>query len=88
VHAGLYGAVLVLTASGIGILLASGLGAALASGDLPSCPPILRACRPRPAHGLAARLLVGLLILHLLGALYHHWIRRDGTLERMLPQLR
>jgi cytochrome b561 len=88
VHAGLYGAVLVLTASGIGILLASGLGAALASGDLSLMPADLASLPPRPAHGLAARLLVGLLILHLLGALYHHWIRRDGTLERMLPQLR
>ena len=88
VHAGLYGAVLVLAFSGIAILLASGLGAVLASGDLSLMPADLASLPPRLAHGLMARLLVGLLILHLLGALYHHWIRRDGTLKRMLPQLR
>lgn len=87
VHGGLYGAVLVLTVSGIGILLASGLGAILATGDFSLMPADLTSLPPRLAHGIMARLLVGLLILHLLGALYHHWIRRDGTLERMLPQL-
>ena len=85
VHGGLYGAVLVLTFSGIGILLASGLGAMLASGDLSLMLADLMSLPPRLAHGLMARLLVGLLILHVLGALYHHWIRRDGTLGRMLP---
>ncbi len=85
VHAGLYGAVAILTVSGIGMLLASGLGAALGSGDPSLMPTDLMTLKPRLAHGAVARLLVGLLILHVLGALYHHWIRRDGTLGRMLP---
>ena len=85
VHAGLYGAVAILTVSGIAMLVASGLGAALGSGDLSLMPADLMRLPPRLAHGAMARLLIGLLVLHLLGALYHHWVRRDGTLLRMLP---
>ncbi|NBJ09547.1 cytochrome b [Microvirga arsenatis] len=88
VHAGLYGIVLVLALSGIGLVATSGLSAALLTGDASLIPADLSDLPPRLAHGLMARLLVGLLILHVLGALYHHWIKRDGTLGRMLPQVR
>jgi cytochrome b561 len=36
-------------------------------------------------HGLAALLLVVLAGLHIGAALYHHFVRRDGVLRRMLP---
>lgn len=88
VHAGLYGVVLVLALSGIGLLATSGLGVALLTGDVSLTPADVTGLPPRLAHGLMARLLIGLLILHVLGALYHHWIKRDGTLGRMLPQVR
>jgi len=88
VHAGLYGIVLVLALSGTGLVATSGLGAALLTSDASLIPADLSALPPRLAHGLMARLLVGLLTLHVLGALYHHWIKRDGTLGRMLPQVR
>lgn len=35
-------------------------------------------------HGLGAWLFVGAVVLHLLGALAHHFIDRDDTLKRML----
>lgn len=85
VHLVLYGAVLILTASGIGLMAISGFGAALASGDPSLMPADLMRYPPRVVHGAVARLLMGLLILHVAGALYHTWIRRDGTLRRMLP---
>jgi len=88
VQAGFYAVVLILTASGIGMMAISGLGAALASGDLSLMPADLMHLPPRLAHGAMARLLMALLVLHVLGALYHHWARRDGTLGRMLPQFR
>ncbi|CAH1658452.1 putative Superoxide oxidase [Hyphomicrobiales bacterium] len=37
------------------------------------------------AHGLAANLLLGLVALHAIAALVHHYIFRDGVLRRMLP---
>jgi cytochrome b561 len=36
-------------------------------------------------HRLFAFLLVALIALHVGAALYHHFIRRDGVLRRMLP---
>lgn len=34
---------------------------------------------------VGAPLLAGLIVIHVLGALWHHWIDRDDTLKRMLP---
>lgn len=88
VHAGLYGVVLVLVLSGISLLVTSGLGAALLTGDPSLAPADLMRFPPRFAHGAMARLLIALLALHVLGAFYHHWIRRDEKLRRMVPRLR
>ena len=38
---------------------------------------------PRVPHGIGARLLLALLILHAGAALYHHFVRPDGLLWRM-----
>ena len=38
----------------------------------------------REMHGLIALLLMGLVLLHIAGALYHGWVRRDGVLRTML----
>ena len=37
-------------------------------------------------HETVGLLLLGLIALHALAALYHHFWRRDDTLEAMLPQ--
>lgn len=39
-------------------------------------------------HELAVYTLAGLVAFHALAALYHHHVRRDGVLRRMLPWLR
>lgn len=36
-------------------------------------------------HSLLAYGLLGAIGLHICGALYHHWVLRDGTLHKMLP---
>ena len=38
-------------------------------------------------HAYAAFALAGLIAMHIGGALFHHFIRRDGVLRRMLPGL-
>ncbi|SIS91485.1 cytochrome b561 [Thalassolituus maritimus] len=35
-------------------------------------------------HGIVSKVLMALIALHVLGALYHHFIRRDETLRRMI----
>lgn len=39
-------------------------------------------------HGLLAYLLIGLVVMHVAAALYHHTVRRDNVLRRMLPGLK
>jgi cytochrome b561 len=39
--------------------------------------------RLRSLHGLFAYALAGLIALHVLAALYHHFVRRDGLLRRI-----
>lgn len=39
-------------------------------------------------HALAAWIIVALVAAHVGAALYHHFLRRDGVLRRMLPGLR
>lgn len=36
-------------------------------------------------HTYCAWILVGIIILHILGALNHWWLRRDGVFQRMQP---
>lgn len=37
-------------------------------------------------HGLGARILLALVVLHIAGAVYHKFVRRDRVVERMLPK--
>ena len=42
----------------------------------------------KPLHGLLAWALAGLVGLHVAAALKHHFIDKDGLLQRMLPTTR
>jgi cytochrome b561 len=55
--------------------------------SLPSITPVDQALSKQvlALHGIAARLLMALIALHVLAALWHHFIRKDSTLRRMLP---
>jgi len=80
VHVMLYLVILLLAASGIATLVLSGaLPAIIAGTTLPDFETVL----PRLVHGIASRLLLGLLALHIGAALYHQFIRRDHLLARM-----
>lgn len=83
VHVLFYLVIIVLAASGIGLMVLSGAGDVV-WGDAVGLPDF-REYGPRTSHGLAARLLVALTIVHVIAALYHQFVRRDGTLSRMLP---
>ena len=39
-------------------------------------------------HGLLARLLVLLIVVHVAAALFHYFVRKDNVLGRMIPRLR
>ena len=82
VHVLFYVVILGIAASGIGMMVLSGAGQIVfggASGALPDFWNYL----PRIPHGLGVRVLIALLILHVGGALYHHFIRGDRLFARM-----
>lgn len=82
VHVLFYVVILSMTASGIGMFILSGAGLILfggADGVLPDFTNF----PPRVPHGLGARAMLALLVLHGGAALYHHFVKRDSTLKRM-----
>jgi cytochrome b561 len=79
-HRAIYAVVLMLLASGIAMSIMSGLPDALfGNADFPE----LAQLPPRAGHGIGARLMVGLVLLHAGAALYHHWFLKDQTLKRI-----
>jgi cytochrome b561 len=88
VHLLLYIVPLGLVASGIATLVLSGAGLSIFSSD-PSLPQF-EEVGPRAVHGVGALLLAALVAAHVGAALWHHYVRQDGLLQRMgvsLPPL-
>jgi cytochrome b561 len=86
-HLGLY--VLMVAVPVIGIVYTFWRGQPLHLGLFDVASPFA-ADRPtarqyREIHEFAAYALIGLAGLHAAAALWHHYIRRDGVLRRMLP---
>ena len=80
VHVGLYVVILLLASSGIATLVLSGALPAIISG---TTLPELETLLPRMVHGVASKLMLGLLALHIGAAFYHQFVRRDHLLARM-----
>jgi len=82
VHVLFYVVIIGLAASGIGMMVLSGAGPVVFGGASGAMPDFWN-YPPRVPHGIGVRVLIALLILHVGGALYHHFIRRDRLLARM-----
>ena len=82
VHYAFYAVLILMTATGVGMFILSGAGPILFGGGTEALPD-LNDFAPRVPHGIGARLLVALLVLHAGAALYHQIIRKDGLLSRM-----
>lgn len=82
VHVLFYVVLLGMIASGIGMMVLSGTGSMIFGGEGALLPDFWN-YPPRLPHGIGARLLLALLVLHAGAALYHHFVRRDGLLWRM-----
>jgi cytochrome b561 len=80
VHFALYAILVLMATSGIMTLVLSGaVPTLLAGGPVPDFSELI----PRIAHGVMARILLALFVLHVGAALYHQLIRRDRLLARM-----
>ena len=90
-HFGLYLIFLVMPL--VGYLNAAAAGHAVSFFGLVSTPPLLQIDQRVSQLAIAVHLLgqyavYGLVSLHVIGALYHGMVGRDGVLERMLPHRR
>jgi len=81
-HYALYAFVILLAASGIGISILSGLPD-IVFGGIGNLPENFDSLLPRTVHGLASKVLMATIILHVLGFLYHQFVRKDGLFSRM-----
>ena len=82
VHHTLYVLIFLVLASGIGMALLSGLPG-IVFGNGGELPQSFFAYPPRYVHGIATKLLAALILLHAIGALYHHYVLNDGLIARM-----
>jgi cytochrome b561 len=83
VHYAFYALVLLMAASGFATAVQAGLPDIVFGGSGAPLPESFWAYRPRFVHAVIAKLLIALVALHIAGALYHQFIRRDGLLGRM-----
>lgn len=81
-HLSLYGAVLVMAASGFALALQAGLPD-IVFGGKGTLPASFAAFTPRAVHGVLAWILLILIAGHVLAALYHQLVRRDHLFSRM-----
>ena len=82
-HYGLYAAIILMAVSGIVTAAVADLPAVVFGGSSASLPESFSNLPPRIAHGLLAQALIALVLLHTLGALYHHLFRKDQLWRRM-----
>jgi cytochrome b561 len=82
-HYGFYVLVLLMVATGYTTAILAGLPAIVFGGSGAPLPPTFLIYPTRVAHGTIATLLVGLIILHVLAAFYHQFVRKDGLFRRM-----
>ncbi len=82
IHVIFYVVILGMIASGIGTIVLSGAGSILFGADIGPLPEFSEVL-PRVPHGLGARLMVALFVLHAGAALFHHFIKKDGLIWRI-----
>jgi cytochrome b561 len=82
-HHGLYVAIILMAVTGIATAVAADIPAIMLVGSSESLPESFSELPARIAHGLLAQALIALVLLHILGALYHHLVRKDQLLRRV-----
>lgn len=83
-HAALYALMLVMTLSGVALMALSGAGEVVFFGSTAPLPEF-GDYLPRIPHGLGAKLMLGLVLVHVAAAIWHQRVKRDGAMTRILP---
>ncbi len=83
VHHGLYAVLILLSASGVMTVVASSVGKALQAGDATLLPKKFSGVFAHDIHEWLVTVLILVVVVHLLGAIKHQFITKDGLMERM-----
>jgi cytochrome b561 len=83
VHHGFYLLVLLMASSGLATAILAGLNRIVFQGSGEPLPARFADYPPFTAHAIGAALLVFLIVLHIVAALYHQFVRKDALLQRM-----
>lgn len=85
IHHALYTLLILLPVSGTMTLLTSGAGKALLSGDATQLPTeaVYEGVMALEVHEALVSVLILLVVVHVLGALKHQFVMKDGLMERM-----
>ncbi|EAR07469.1 cytochrome b [Reinekea blandensis] len=81
-HWALYLLVILMVITGVGISAGAGLPDIVFAGR-GALPDSFDHLPARAGHGLFASVLMFLILLHLIAAVYHQWVLKDGLLSRM-----
>lgn len=82
-HWALYLLAFVMVASGFAMSFMAGLPGIVFEGNGQALPESFDVYWPRAVHGIAAKLLIALVVLHVVAALYHQFVKGDGLFRRM-----
>jgi cytochrome b561 len=82
-HYGFYVLVLLMAGTGYTTAILAGLPEIVFGGSGAPLPSTFMIYPTFVAHGSIAALLAGFIILHVLAALYHQFVRKDGLFRRM-----
>lgn len=85
VHQLLRLSILALVVTGVATVALSGLAEVVFNGTSDRIPEVVAGLPSFAVHAVVARVLLGLVALHLLGACYHQIVRKDGVIGRMWP---
>lgn len=85
IHHALYTVLVLIPVSGVVILLTSSAGKALLAGDANMLPKEhdFHEVFAHEVHEQLVNLLIALVVVHVLGAIKHQFIDKDGLMERM-----
>jgi cytochrome b561 len=83
VHYLLYTVLILLPVTGVTIILTSKVGAALWAGDATLLPKKFHGVFAHVVHEQLVNVLIVLAVVHILGAIKHQFIMKDGLMSRM-----
>jgi cytochrome b561 len=84
IHHFLYTLLVLLPVSGMMFVVTSDVGKALLAGDASLLPRKFKGVLAGEVHETLVDVLIVVVVIHLLGALKHQFITKDGLMERMM----